>query len=94
VQLQKGLPARPEKRLEVGATWNDAAAEFEGMQILAAACCGKELMKSLGEFGAFMRGLSFEIVKVKPETFDAAVGELGAKAMAISVAIRKELEIR
>jgi len=48
---QKGLPPRLEKRLEVGAKWNDAAAEFEGMQILVAASCGNELVKSLAEFG-------------------------------------------
>jgi hypothetical protein len=93
INEQKGLPARPEKRLEVGGLWHDAAAEFGGMQILVAASCSKDLMKALGDFGLFMRRLSFEIIEVKPEGFDAAIGEMAAKANAISVAIRKELEI-
>jgi hypothetical protein len=88
------LPAHTEKRQEAGALWNDAAAEFEGMQILVAASCDKDLIKSLAEFGVFMRDLSHEIVQVKPEAFDAAIVGLGAKAGAISLAIRKESEIR
>lgn len=94
INVEKGLPARLEKRLGVGARWNDAAAEFEGMQILVAASCGIELVKSIGEFGLFMRNLSLEIVKLKPEAFDAALPEMARKAHAISLAIRKELEIR
>jgi len=88
---EKGAAPRLDKRVEVGAKWNDAAAEFEGMQMVIAASCGKELLKALGNFGVFMREMSFEITSEKPEKFDAAA--IAEKTNAISVAIRKELKL-
>lgn len=90
---QEGLPPRTDKRAEVGAAWNDAAAEFEGMQMVVSASCGPELVKALLEFALFMRTLSIEITGGKPEAFTMAAKELAAKSQAITLAIRKELEI-
>jgi hypothetical protein len=93
INVEKGLPARTEKRVEVGAAWNDAAADFEGMQMLVTASCGPELVSAVSEFGLFMRALSREITEGKPEAFDAALKEFAAKSHSLSQAIRKELEI-
>jgi len=90
---QKGLPSRMEKRVEIGAAWNDAAAAFEGMQMIVAASCSRELLTALGEFGVFMRNLALEITSSKPEAFDASLKVLASKTNAISVGIRKELRL-
>ncbi|MGB2632346.1 MAG: hypothetical protein WAM58_00290 [Candidatus Acidiferrum sp.] len=37
---QNKLPPRVEKRAEVGAAWNSAAGDFEGMQLVINASCG------------------------------------------------------
>jgi len=88
-----GKPGRPEKKPEVATGFNDAAADFEGAVMLVSAACGHELVRSLLEFGKFMRELSLEIMDDKPEAFMDKVKEMTAKSQAITLAIRKELEI-
>jgi hypothetical protein len=89
----KGLPPRLDRRTEVGAAWNNAAAEFEGMIIVVSASCGMELAKALLDFGMFMRSLSLEIIEGKPEAFMTKAKEMAGKSKTITDAIRKELEI-
>lgn len=92
LNMQKGLPPRTDARVEVGAAWNDAAANLEGMHILVAASCGQELVKAVGQFATFMRNLSEEVTNGKPEAFYEKSKELAARSQAIIEGIRKELE--
>lgn len=90
---EKGFPERPEKQVEVGAEWNSVAGDFEGAIVLVRASCGFELVKVLVEFGMFMRDLSLEVIDGKPEAFLESAKELGARSQAVTLAIRKELDI-
>jgi hypothetical protein len=91
--IEKGGEERTDRRIEMGSAWNKAAAEYEGTLTLASAVCGAELVRTLYDFGRFMRDLSIQVTDGNPNAFDAEVGNLTAKSRAIALAVRKELEI-
>jgi len=90
---REGRSPRMEKRAEAFTDWNNAAAEFDGLQILASASCGKDLIAAVLEFGAFTRQLANRITEGQPEAFMSSAEDLVRKMKDITLAIRKELEI-
>jgi len=89
----KGLPERAEKRVEVGNRWNDASGDFQGTLLVVSAACGLELIQVAQQFALFMVNLSSKITDGNPEAFIESAQEIATKSQALTLAIRKELEI-
>jgi len=90
---ETGRPERPEKRLEVGAKWNEASNELDEATSLVALTCGQEVQKALHAFALFTGELAEEITQGRPEAFTTSAKELVSKADAIRIAMREEIGI-
>jgi len=89
----KGKPERPEERVEITRTFNQAASDFDNTTLLASVVCGNELVATMREFSLFIRGTSIKLSIENVETFGSLGAEVAGKLSAVTSAIRKELEV-
>jgi hypothetical protein len=88
---EKGKPERPEKRIEVGTEWTEAANELDQTTSLVALTCGQDVLKAVQAFAIFTGDLAEEITQGRPESFIASAKELVSKANAVMMAMREEI---
>jgi hypothetical protein len=87
----EGGEGRLERQNLVAAAFGEAANRLDEAFLRLDVVCGKDLVKTAGEFLMFIRTLGGEIMNGNPEKFDSCKREFGASLNALNVAMKKEM---
>jgi hypothetical protein len=88
----QGQPARTGRLAEVANDWGLAADDLERTTLTVSLVCGTELFNALSSFMILTRKIAMEIMAGDGGAFSKQSNQLGTQYVAITKAMRKELE--